>query len=75
MQSTKAQQIAETLTKTAREMGANDVIVMVSIDAERGDAEYFTAWSGRGLAIRGLLELGAERVRSLFTMLGVKGAG
>lgn len=67
-----AEQIARELTVLARERGADHVIVMIAVDepsTERmglTDASFYTAWSGAGLAVRGLLEVGVAKVRSLY---------
>lgn len=57
-----AKEIAEEVVERAVKRGATQVIVIVGFD----DGVHHTHWRGTGLAIRGLLEIGAETIRRIF---------
>lgn len=66
-----AADIARELLELAHERGATNAVVMISTDEARStplegrEESYFAGFLGAGLAVRGLLELGVERIRAI----------
>ena len=61
-----AQEIAEAVNARARELGADHAIIMIGVSTPgSADDSTYVIWSGRGLAIRGLLAACTDRIMSV----------
>lgn len=80
----RATYIAERMRAVATALGASNSVVMVSVsDEPPKPSQWFAAFHGEGLAVRGLLEIGTDTIRRItvvprkegVTVYGGGGAG